>query len=195
MTIDTQSIIKVREQTGAGMVDVKAALEEANGDTTKAVEILRKKGVIKAASKSERQTKAGLVHAYIHAQGQVGALIEVQCETDFVARNQTFQNLVHDLAMQVAAAHPLYLSVEEIPEAELEKEKSLQREMIKAENKPAAMQEKILEGKMAKYYGEVCLLNQLFIKDDKITVQQMIQQAIATIGENIQVKRFVRFAL
>ncbi len=195
MTIDTQSIIKVREQTGAGMVDVKAALEEANNDTTKAVEILRRKGVIKAASKSERQTKAGLVHAYIHAQGQVGALIEVQCETDFVARNQSFQNLVHDLAMQVAAAHPLYLSVEEIPAAELEKEKSLQREIIKAENKPEAMREKILEGKMAKFYSEVCLLNQLFIKDDKITVQQMIQQAIATIGENIQVKRFVRFAL
>lgn len=195
MTIDIQSIIKVREQTGAGMVEVKIALEEANGDLEKAVEILRQKGVVKATAKSERQTKAGLVHAYIHAQGQVGALIEVQCETDFVARNQAFQDLVHDLAMQAAAANPQYLSSEEIPAAELEKEKSLQREIIKAEGKPEAMREKILEGKMAKFYSEICLLNQLFIKDDKLTVQQVIQQAIAAIGENIQVKRFVRFAL
>lgn len=195
MSIDTQSIIKIRELTGAGLIEVKTALEEAGGDTDKAVEILRKKGVLKAAKKSERQTKEGLVHAYIHANGKVGALIEVQCETDFVARNQSFQNLVHDLAMQVAAANPLYLSPADIPEADLEKEKVIQREILKAEGKPETMIEKILEGKMAKFYSEVCLLNQLFIKDDKITVEQLIKQAIAVIEENIQVKRFVRFGL
>lgn len=195
MSIDTQSIIKIRELTGAGMVDVKIALEEAGGDISKAVEILRKKGAIKAAKKSERQTKEGLVHAYIHANGKVGALVEVQCETDFVARTAAFQNLVHDLAMQVAATNPFYLSPADIPEEELEKEKVIQREILKAEGKPEAMIEKILDGKMQKFYSEICLLNQLFIKDDKITVGQLIQQTIATIGENIQVRRFVRFVL
>lgn len=193
--INTQSILKVREMTGAGMVDVKAALEEAGGDINQAVDVLRKKGTIKAASKSERQTKEGLVHAYIHSSGKVGALIEVQCETDFVARNQAFQNLVHDLAMQVVAGNPLYLSSADIPAAEVEKEKTLQKEILKAEGKPEAMMEKILEGKMQKFFSDVCLLNQVFIKDDKITVDQLIKQSIATIGENIQVKRFVRFAL
>lgn len=195
MSIDSQSIIKIREMTGAGMVDVKNALEEAGGEIDKAVEILRKKGVIKAAAKAERQTKEGLVHAYIHANGKVGALVAVACETDFVARNQAFQALVHDIAMQVAAGNPLYLSPEEIPPIDLEKEKNLQREILKAEGKPEAMIEKILEGKMQKFYSEVCLLNQPFIKDDKITVEQLIKQTVATIGENIQVKRFARFVL
>lgn len=195
MPIDTQSILKVREMTGAGMVDVKAALEEAGGNLDKAVEVLRKKGTIKAASKSERQTKEGLIHSYIHSSGKVGALIEVQCETDFVARNQAFQDLVHDLAMQVVAGNPLYLSSADISAVDVEKEKSLQKEILKAEGKPEAMIEKILEGKMQKFYSDVCFLNQVFIKDDKITINQLIQQAVATIGENIQVKRFVRFAL
>ncbi len=195
MLIDSQLIIKVRELTGAGMVDVKTALEEAGGDLEKAVEILRKKGVIKAAKKSERQTKEGLVHAYIHANGKVGALVAVACETDFVARNQAFKDLVHDIAMQVAAANPLYLSADDIPPADLEKEKSIQQEILKAEGKPAAMIEKILGGKMQKFYSEACLLNQPFIKDDTITVEQLIKRAVAVIGENIQVKRFVRFAL
>lgn len=195
MFVNSQSIFKVRGQTGAGMMDVKVALEEANGNAEKAVEILRKKGVIKAASKSERQTRAGLVHAYIHSQGQVGALIEVQCETDFVARNQNFQNLAHDLAMQVVAANPQYLDAASVPSEVVEKENNLQKEILRQEGKPEAMLEKILEGKMQKFYGEICLLNQPFIKDDKFTVQQVIQQAIAAIGENIQVKRFARFAL
>lgn len=195
MPIDTQFIIKVREMTGAGMVDVKAALEEAGGDINQAVDVLRKKGAIKAASKSERQTKEGLIHSYIHSSGKVGALIEVQCETDFVARNQAFQDLVHDLAMQVVAGNPLHLSSADILAIDVEKEKSLQREILKTEGKPEAMIEKILEGKMQKFYSDVCFLNQVFIKDDKITINQLIQQSIATIGENIQVKRFVRFAL
>lgn len=195
MPIDVKLISEVREVTGAGMVDVKNALEEAGGNKEAAIELLRKKGIIKAASKSERQTKEGLVHAYIHGNNKVGALVEVLCETDFVARTDAFKDLVHNIAMQVAAANPLYLSLEEVPEAEVEKEKSLQREIIKAEGKPEAMIEKILEGKMQKFYSQICLLNQVYIKDDKITINDLVKQSIAVIGENIQVKRFCRFAL
>ncbi|MBI5731880.1 MAG: elongation factor Ts [Candidatus Magasanikbacteria bacterium] len=195
MPIDVKLITAVREATGAGIVEVKNALVEAKGDQETAIEILRKKGVIKAANKSERQTKEGLVHAYIHGNQKIGALVEVFCETDFVARNAAFQELVHNIAMQIVAADPLYLSPEEIPAAELEKEKFLQREILKNEGKPAEMMEKILEGKMQKYFADVCLLNQPYIKDDKITVGDLIKQSIAVMGENIQVRRFVRFAL
>lgn len=195
MPIDVKLISEVREATGAGMVDVKNALEEAGGNKEAAIELLRKKGIIKAASKSERQTKEGLVHAYIHSNNKVGALVEVLCETDFVARTDAFKDLVHNIAMQVVATNPLYLSPEDVPEAEVEKEKSLQREIIKAEGKPEAMIEKILEGKMQKFYSGVCLLNQVYIKDDKITINDLVKQSIAVIGENIQVKRFCRFAL
>ncbi|HPV70374.1 MAG TPA: translation elongation factor Ts [Candidatus Magasanikbacteria bacterium] len=195
MSIDVKLITAVREITGAGMVDVKNALEEVGGDKDAAVELLRKKGIIKAAKKGERETKEGLVHAYVHGNNKSGALVEVWCETDFVARNEAFQEMVHNIAMHIVAANPLYVSSEEIPTAEIEKEKVVQREILKAEGKPEAMIEKILEGKMQKYFSEICLLNQPYIKDDKITVGDLVKQNIAVIGENIQIKRFTRFAM
>ncbi|MCX6779172.1 MAG: elongation factor Ts [Candidatus Magasanikbacteria bacterium] len=168
---------------------------EANGDKETAIDILRKKGIIKAAKKGDRETKEGLVHAYIHSNNKAGALVEVWCETDFVARNEAFQELIHNIAMHIVAANPFYVSSEEIPEAEVEKEKNIQREILKAEGKPEAMIEKILEGKMQKYFADTCLLNQAYIKDDKITVGDLIKQNIAVIGENIQVKKFARFSM
>lgn len=195
MSIDLKLITAIREETGAGIVDVRNALTEAEGNKEEAINLLRKKGIIKAGNKAERQTKEGLIHAYVHGNQKVGALVEVLCETDFVARNRAFQELAHNLAMQVVAANPLYLSADQIPAAEVEKEEILQREILKAEGKPEAMIEKILDGKMEKWHSEVCLLDQLYIKDDQITVGELIKQAIAVIGENIQVKRFVRFAL
>lgn len=195
MPIDVKLITAVREATGAGMVDVKNALEEANGDKDAAIELLRKKGIIKAAKKDDRVTKEGLVHAYVHSNNKAGALVEVLCETDFVARNEAFQDLVHNIAMHIVASNPFYVSSAEIPESEIEKEKNIQREILKAEGKPEAMIEKILEGKMQKYFADICLLNQPYIKDDKITVGDLIKQNIAVIGEKIEVRRFSRFAI
>lgn len=195
MAVDIKLISEVRETTGAGMVDVKNALEEAGGNKEAAIELLRKKGIIKAAGKSDRQTSEGLVHAYIHSNNKVGALVEVSCETDFVARTDGFKDLVHNIAMHVVATNPLYLSSTEISEAEAEKEKNLQREIIIAEGKPEAMVEKILEGKMQKFYSQICLLNQAYIKDDSITIDDLVKQSIAVMGENIQIKRFCRFSM
>jgi len=195
MTIDSQLITKIRATTGAGMLDVKKALEEAGGDAEKAVTILRQKGVIKAASKSSRQTTEGLVASYIHGEGRVGVLVEVNCETDFVARTEAFKELTRNIAMQVAAANPMYLRAEDMPETEIAREKELYRELLLKEGKPENMIEKIAESKLQKYFSEVCLLNQPFIKDDKKTVEQVVKEAIAVMGENIQVKRFCRFAL
>lgn len=193
--MDTQLITKVRELTGAGILEVKKALEEAAGDAQQAVTILRQKGVIKAAEKSGRQTKEGLVESYIHAGGRVGALVEVNCETDFVARTETFKELAHHIAMQVAAANPLYLRAEDVPGSELAHEREVYRELLRKEGKPEEMIEKIAESKLQKYFSEVCLYNQPFIKDDKKTVEQVVKEAVATVGENIQVKRFCRFSL
>ena len=196
MAIDTQAITKLRQATGAGIVDVKKALEEANGDEQKAVEILRKKGASKAAKKlAERTTGEGLVHSYIHSNGKVGTLIQIQCETDFVARNADFQTLAHDIALHIAAAHPLYIKPEDVPAAELEKEKEIYREQLKVENKPAQMIEKILEGKIEKYYADVCLLKQTFVKDDSLTIEKLIESAIAKLGEKIEVVKFSRFQI
>jgi len=193
--IDSKLIIQLREQTGAGIVEAKKALEESGGDLTKATELLRKKGVIKAASKSERQTKDGLVHAYVHPNNKVGVLIEVLCETDFVARNPEFQELVHDLAMQAAATDPVYIKPEDVPSEVTAKEKEIWLEEVRGQEKPPAVIEKILQGKLGKWLGDNCLLNQPFIKDEDITVGELIQQKIAKFGENIQVKRLVRFSL
>jgi len=195
MSIDSQLITKVRETTGAGMMDVKKALEEAGGDADKAVTILRQKGVIKAASKSSRQTTEGLVGSYIHGEGRVGVLVEVNCETDFVARTEAFKELTRHIAMQVAAANPLYLRAEDVPESEIAREKELYRELLLKEGKPENMVDKIAESKLRKYFSEVCLYNQLYIKDDQKTVEQVVKEAIAVMGENIQVKRFCRFSL
>ncbi|MBI4995168.1 elongation factor Ts [Candidatus Peregrinibacteria bacterium] len=193
--IDSKLIIQLREQTGAGIVEAKKALEESGGDLAKAAEFLRKNGVIKAASKSERQTKDGLVHAYVHPNNKVGVLIEVLCETDFVSRNPEFQELTHDLAMQAAATDPLYIKPEDVPPEVIEKEREIWLEEIRGQEKPPAVIEKILQGKLEKWLEDTCLLNQSFIKDEDITVGELVQQKIAKVGENIQVKRFVRFSL
>lgn len=193
--IDTATITELRSQTGAGIVDCKNALEETDGDVAAALDILRKKGIAKAGKKSERSTKEGLVHSYIHGGGKVGVLVEVLCETDFVARNESFKAFVHDLALQVAAVNPLYVSREEIAPEVIEKEKKMIGEEFAGSNKPQDVIDKIVEGKLEKYYADVCLVDQRFIKDEDKTIQEILTETIAKTGENIQVKRFVRFTL
>jgi elongation factor Ts len=196
MIANPKLVVELREQTGAGVVECKNALDEAGGDLNQAVEILKKKGEIKAAKKlAERTTKEGLVHAYIHANGKVGSMVEVSCETDFVARNEEFQAMVHDIAMQVAATNPLYVKPEDVPEEVVAKEKEMYLEEIRGQEKPPAVVEKILQGKLEKYFEDVCLLKQPFVKDEDITIEEMINQKIAKIGEKIEVKKFVRFQI
>lgn len=192
---DTQTIIKLREMTGAGMMDCKKALEEAGDDLEKAVDVLRKKGEIKAAKKGERSTGEGLVYSYIHSTGKAGALVQVLCETDFVARNEEFKKFVHDIAMQVTAMNPLYLSKEDIPAEVVEKEKEIYTEEIVGSGKPQEVIDKIIEGKLNKFYSEVCLLNQAFFKDEDITIEDLVTQKIAKMGENIKIERFARFSI
>ena len=191
--VDNSFVVKLRSMTGAGIVDCKKVLEETGGDVEKAVDLLRQRGELKAAKAGSRATKSGLVHAYIHGQGGIGAMVEVLCETDFVARNADFQEFVHELAMQVAANNPLYISPEDIPAEVLEKEKEFY--LADVEGKPAEIAAKIIEGKLQKYYSEVCLLKQQFIKDEDLTIEELLKNKIAVIGENIQIKRFVRYAL
>ena len=196
MAIDSKLVVQLRERTGAGIVECKNALDEADGDIEKAIEILRKKGEIKAAKKSaERETKEGLIHAYVHANGKVGAMVEISCETDFVARTEEFQALVHDIAMQVAATNPLYVKPEDVPEEVVAKEKQMYLEELQGQEKPPAVVEKILEGKLEKYFEDVCLIRQPFVKDEDVTIEELINQKIAKIGEKIEVKRFVRFQI
>lgn len=190
----THDLIKtLREQTGAGMLDIKSALEEAGGDTDKATEILRKKGVMKLGKKADRVAKEGLVEAYIHPGGRVGVLLELNCETDFVARTPDFMALAKNLALHIAGANPLYVSIEDAPDAVLEKEKEIYREELKG--KPENVMEKILEGKLAKYFEETCLLEQAYVKNPDIKIKQLIADAVAKMGENVVVKKFSRFVL
>lgn len=191
--IDPKLVMQLREQTGAGVLEAKRALEESGGDLEKAAEILRKSGALKAAKKSDRATGEGLVHAYIHGGGKVGVLLEVLCETDFVARNPEFQGLAQDLAMQIAAMDPLYVKPEDVTSEVIEKEKEMYAEDV--DGKPKEIQEKILQGKIDKWLSEVCLMRQPFIKDEDQTIEDLIKSKIAKLGENIQVRRFVRFAL
>jgi elongation factor Ts len=193
--MDAKTIMQLRELTGAGVLDAKGALEECGGDVARAAEALRKKGQAKAASRTARATREGLVGHYIHATGKVGALVEVACETDFVARSEEFKALVHDLAMHVTASNPLYLAPEDVPPEVLAKEREIAGAEAAGSGKPANVIGKIVEGKLAKYYTDTCLLTQSFIKDEDLTVADRIQQAIAKTGENIQVRRFCRFAL
>jgi elongation factor Ts len=196
MSIDAKIVKNLRDKTGAGMLDCQKALEEASGDLEKAVEILRKKGEIKAAKKSaERTATEGLIHAYIHSNGKVGVLLQLNCESDFVARNQEFKELAHDLALQVAAMNPLYLKPEDVPAEELVKEKEIIREQLVREGKPENVIAKIMAGKLQKYYAENCLLKQLFIKDDQLIIEDIIKDKIAKIGEKIEVGRFIRFEI
>ncbi len=192
---DAGLIMKLRNLTGAGIVDCQKALEESGGDYDKAVDLLRKRGQKVAAAKQERETKEGIIHSYIHGQGRVGVLVEILCETDFVARNDEFKAFAHDVAMHIAAANPLYVRSEDIASEVIEKEKEIYKEQMAGENKPDEIKEKIIIGKLNKYYQETCLLNQAFIKDDSQTIQQLLQGTIAKTGENIQIRRFCRFSL
>jgi len=196
MALDTSLITKLRDMTGAGVADCKEALQEADNDLDKAVELLRKKGATKAAKKmAERTAGEGLIGSYIHANGKIGVLVELRCETDFVARNEAFQQLAKDISMQVAGANPLYLSPEDVTADVIEREKGIYREQLAAEGKPAEMIEKIIEGKLQKFYQEVCLLKQAFIKDDSITIEQLVQDNVAKLGEKIEVAKFVRYQI
>lgn len=177
------------------MLDCKKALEEAGGDMTRAAEILREKGLAAAASKAGRAATEGLVESYIHGEGRIGVLVEVNCETDFVAKTDNFKRFVRDIAMQIAAAAPKYVSKEEVPEEELNKEREILRAQALNEGKPEKIVEKMVEGRLAKYYTEVCLLEQPFIKDPDQTVSQLLNSMIAQIGENITIRRFARFEL
>jgi len=193
MEISAQLVKQLRERTGAGMMECKSALVEAKGDLGEAEVVLRKKGIASAAKKSGRAAKQGVIGTYIHPGAQLGVLIEVNCESDFVARTEDFQALVHDLAMQVAAADPQFVRKEEVTQAVLDKERDIQRARALAEGKPEKMVYKIVDGRMAKYYEEVCLYEQPFIKENTTTIADVIKAKIAKLGENISVSRFVRF--
>lgn len=195
MAITAQQVAELRKMTGAGMMDAKKALEESNGDVSQAADALMKRGMAKAAKKADRETGEGLVHAYIHANGKLGAMVEVNCETDFVARNEAFQELVRDLALHVSASDPLYVRREDVPEEVVTKQKELFAEDAAMEGKPADVVEKILEGKLNKWLEEVVLLEQPFIKDEDMTVNDLVTQKIANLGENIQINRFSRFQI
>jgi elongation factor Ts len=191
--ISAQLVKQLRERTGAGMMECKSALVEAKGDVAEAEVVLRKRGIASAHKKAARTTKQGVIGSYIHPGSQLGVLIEVNCESDFVARTEDFQQLVRDIAMQVAAADPQFIRKEDVTPEALEKEKEIQRARAIAEGKPEKMADKIVEGRMNKYYEEVCLYEQPFIKDNSLTVGQLIATKIAKVGENMSVARFVRF--
>ena len=195
VTITADQVRQLREQTGAGMMECKKALSESGGDFQKAIDALRKSGIAKAEKRGERAASEGVVDSYIHPGNRVGVLIEVNCETDFVARTDEFKELVRNIAMQAAAAGADYLRREEVPAARVEKEREIFAAQLAQEGKPVQMIEKIVDGKVNKYYSEICLLEQPYIKDDKIKVQDLVTQAAAKTGENIQVRRFVRFRL
>ena len=195
MEITTSTIKELREATAAGVLDCKKALEASGGDLEKAKTYLREKGLASVAKRADRAAEEGLIEAYIHTGSRAGALIELNCETDFVARTDAFKKLAHDLAMQLVAAKPLYLAPEDIPPDALEKEKEIYQAQARDMGKPERIIEKIVEGKLQKYYQEVCLMEQPFIKDDELTVQDVLTQAISKTGENIMVRRFARFEL
>ncbi len=185
----------LRGRTGAGMLDCKKALAENGGNIEQAIEWLRTKGITKAAKKSSRAASDGLVHSYIHAGGKIGVLLEINCETDFVARTDSFKTLCDDIAMHIAASAPEFVSRDEVSEADFESEKRIQIARVVEEGKPEHIAERIVTGRMNKWYEEVCLLDQKFVKDDDKTVGELLTASVATIGENIQVRRFARYVL
>jgi elongation factor Ts len=193
--VSAQLVKELREKTGAGMMDCKKVLAEAGGDFAKAEELLRKKGLAAAAKKSSRAATEGAVASYIHMGGKIGVLVEVNCETDFVARTDGFQALVKDVAMQIAAAAPQWVRREEVPPEVVAKEIEIAKAQLREQKKPEALLEKIATGKLEKFYEQTCLLEQPFVKDDKKKIQEVLTDAVAKIGENIQVRRFARFVL
>lgn len=193
--ISASLVKELRERTGAGMMDCKKALTEVNGDTEKAIEYLREKGLSAAAKKSGRIATEGVVEAYIHGAGRIGVMLELNCETDFVAKTDEFKELAKDIAMHIAAAKPEYLNTDEVPVEILEKEKSILRAQALNEGKPEKIVDKMVEGRIAKFYKDVCLVEQPFVKDPDMTIAQMITAKVAKIGENISIRRFVRYEL
>lgn len=195
MNITTQMIKELREVTGAGVLEAKKILEQVDGDFNKAVDELRKKGAARAAKRADREASEGIIELYTHPGNRLGVMVELNCETDFVARNEQFVALAHDLALHIAASAPRYVSKDEVSAEELERELSVLREQALAEGRPQAVVDKIIEGRMRKFYEEVCLLEQPFFKDESMTINQVIVDNIRTIGENIKVRRFARYAL
>jgi len=193
MEITTQMVKELRQATGAGILDCRNALKDANGDFDQAVTALREKGLAAAAKKASRDAKEGLIGHYVHPGAKMAAIIEVNCETDFVARTPEFQAMVKDLAMQVVAARPRWLTPEDVPAEVIEQEKAIYRKQLEEEGKPEHIMERIIEGKLKKFYEESCLLEQPFIKDNDIRIKDMITNAIARLGENIRIRRFARF--
>jgi elongation factor Ts len=193
MEINAAQVKELRETTGAGIMDCKQALQEAGGDNDKAMRILREKGLAGAQKKAGRTAADGIVDSYIHLNNRIGVLLEVNCETDFVARNEDFRAMVHDIAMHIAASKPLYVSAEEVPEEVLAEEREINRSRALKEGKPENVVDKIVEGRMKKYYEEVCLLDQPFVKDPDITIGELVKRTIAAVGENVVVRRFARF--
>jgi elongation factor Ts len=193
MAIEASSVRELRDRTSAGVLDCKNALEEANGDFEKAGEILRKKGLAKAMKKGSRGTPEGRVGSYIHTNGKVGVLIEINCETDFVAKNDVFENLVKDLCMHIAATDPMAVSRETVPQEMIDREKKAYNEEFK--DKPDNVRDKIIDGKMESFYKEVCLINQPFVKDNDQSIEDLLRTAITKLGENVKISRFARFAI
>jgi elongation factor Ts len=195
MAITASQVKELREMTGVGMMDCKSALIEANGDMDRAVEILREKGLAAAAKKAGRVASQGIVDAYIHGGGRIGVLVEVNCETDFVANTAEFRSFVHDIAMQIAAANPRYVAKEDVPSDVLEKEKEILRQQAINEGKPENILDKIIEGRIDKFYKEVCLLEQPFIRDTDRAVKDLVMEQITKFGENINIRRFTRYEM
>lgn len=195
MSITTAQIKELREETGVGIMDCRKALENADGNFDKALEFLREKGISKAAERADREASEGMVELYSHGNGRVGVMVEVNCETDFVARADKFRSFAHEIALQIAASAPLYVSEQDIPEEVLEEERNLARDYAIGEGKPENIIDRIVEGRIKKYLDETCLLRQSYIRDDEINVEQLLMQNIAAIGENVVIRRFQRFEL
>ena len=191
--ITAELVKELREMTGAGMMECKKALEETNGDIEKAVELLRERGIAKAGKKAGRIAAEGLVESYIHGDGRIGVLVEVNIETDFAAKNDEFKSFVKDIAMHIAAAAPKYLKREDVPAAEVQKEMEILKAQAMNEGKPAEIAEKMVQGRINKFFGEICLMEQAYVKDPDVTIEELVKSKIATIGENINIRRFARF--
>lgn len=193
--VTTENIKELRELSGAGMMDCKRALEETNGDLQKAMEVLRKKGAATAAKRADKEANQGVVEAYIHAGGRIGAMVELNCETDFVAKTPDFKALAHDIAMQIAAMSPRYISREHVEQPVIDKEIEIYKTQAKNEGKPANVAEKIAQGRLDKFYEEVCLMEQSFIKDSGKTIKDLLDEATAKVGERVSIRRFMRYHL
>lgn len=195
MAVSAEQVKELRERTGAGIMECKQALQENAGDLEKSIDYLRKKGLSKLEKRSSREAKEGMIEAYIHSGGRIGVIVEINCETDFVARSDEFRNFAHDVAMQIAAASPLFISRDDVPEQVIEREKDIYRELPGNENKPKEIIDKIAEGKLGKFFENICLLEQTFIKDSDKKISDLLGELAGKIGENINIRRFERFQL